>query len=97
MSGVQSGTTSVVELDEEILSPPKGEVVDGEVTVLEESLSFPERELVESESVAMLWISVHVSATPVDSGVGVGAAGVVPEKTMTGRASVPVEPGNVNV
>ena len=94
MSGVHNGTTSVVEPNE---VPPDDAVVDGELTVPEESLSVPEPEVVVcgSDMVSRLWISVHVSATPVDSAVSVGTAGDVPEITTT--VGDPDGPGNVKV
>lgn len=94
MSGVHNGTTSVVKPDE---FSKDDAVVDGELVVPEESLSFPEPEIVVCgrEMVSRLWISVHVSATPVDSGVSVGTAGDVPEITMTVRD--PDGPGRVKV
>ena len=94
MSGVHNGTISVVEPDEVW---PDDAVVDGELAIPEESLSFPEPEVVVcgSEMVSRLWISVHVKATPVDSGVSVGTAGDVPEIITT--VGDPDGPGNVNV
>ena len=76
---------------------PDGTLVDGETVVPEEPLSLPklELEVCGSEMVSRLWISVHVSATPVDSGVSVGTAGDVPEITM--MVGDPDGPGNVKV
>lgn len=71
-------------LDDDDLSFPDN-VVAAEgarvLVILDENLSFPDSELLVGgiEIVSILWISVQVSGTPVDSGVGVFSLGDVPE------------------
>ena len=81
MSGVHSGTIDVARVVGDDLSFVEVEAAeDGTAVLIDESLSFSVCELANCvcEAVSILWISVQVNGTPVDSSVGVFSLGDVP-------------------